>query len=464
MRVLPTRRIAVIILSALALSSCAELPRLLGETGPALPAPDPEAVRLAADLHPAVLQRYLALEHPVLQAYVGEIGQRLARQTPWAQLDWHFTVLDTADVNAFALPGGHVYLTRGLLAYPNSEAELAGVIAHEIGHVIARHGVPSQSAALETGAVLQTLALDWVNGYGRERELEASRLGAEYLARAGYNPQALLDVMTTLRQQARYATERARPSGQAPAVHHATLTLRPGRDARLRQIVEEADRHAVPLPRDGRNDYLQQLVGLAFGERPEGGVLRGNLLLHDGFGLALEFPPGWRVRHDAARAIATSPAGDAWVELLHGQGTPQDALHEALKFDEGVRFSNGMLSGYPAVFAAGAQAGRPLIAAAVSYRDTLYLIAGITRDAATYARERNTLRGAINSFRALTAEEDQAMQPPGLGLTQARAGTSMAGLAQQSALGADAEIQLRLLNGFYPKGEPRPGQLLKIVR
>lgn len=463
-RALPTRRIAVVILSAFAFSGCAELPLLLGEARPTVTAPDPLAVRLAAELHPAVLELHPALDHPALQAYVAEVGQRLAKQTAWAQLDWRFTVLDTADVNAFALPGGYVYLTRGLLAYPNSEAELAGVIAHEIGHVIARHGVPSQNAALETGALLQTLAQDWVNGYGRERELEASQLGAEYLARAGYNPQALLDVMTALKQQAHYATEQARPSGQAPRVHHATLGLRPGRDARLRQAVEAADRHAVPLPRDGRNEYLQQLVGLAFGERPEGGVLRGNLLLHDGFGLALEFPLGWRVRHDAARAIATSPDGDAWVELMRGEGAPQDALHDALKFDEGVRFSNGMLSGYPAVFAAGAQAGRPLIAAAVTYRGTPYLLAGIARDAAAYARERNTLRGAINSFRALTTAEEQTMQPPGLGLTQARAGTSMAGLAQQSPLGADAETQLRLINGFYPKGEPKPGQLLKIVR
>lgn len=457
-------RFAAALLAALALTSCAEFP-MLGElaVSPA-PRPDPQAVRLAAELHPAVLRAYPPLDHPALQAYVDEVGQRLAKQTPWAALDWRFTVLDSADVNAFALPGGYVYLTRGLLAYPNSEAELAGVIAHEIGHVVARHGVRSLNAAMETGAVLQTLAQDWTNGYGRERELEATRLGAEYLARAGYNPQALLAVMAALKQQEGYASEQARPDERAPRSHHAVSDLRAPRDARLRQAVDEADRHAVPLPRDGRNEYLMQLVGLAFGERPAGGVLRDNLLLHEDFGLALQFPQGWPVRTDAARAIATHPEGDAWVELLHGEGDPQQALQAAFRFDEGVRFSPGVLGGQPALFAAGAQAGRPVIAAAVTLDQTPYLIAGIARDAAAYARERTVLRGAINSFRPLTAEDRKALRPPGLRLVQAKPGTSMAGLAQQSSLGPGAETQLRLLNGFYPKGEPKPGQLLKIVQ
>lgn len=456
MNVLPTRRIAAIALSVLALSSCAEFP-LLGEP-PGAARTDPQDIRLGAQLHPEILEATPALDHPALQAYVDEIGQRLAKHSAQPGLAWHFAVLDSAGVNAFSLPGGYVYVTRGLLAYLNSEAELASVLAHELGHVLARHG----SAEAET--LRQTLATTRTNGYGRERELEANRLGVEILAKAGYTPQALFDAMDTLKLQERYAAEHA-PAGSAlPATYHGVLSLRSNRDARLKQLVEDADRHAVPLPRDGRNDLLLKLDGLVFGERPGAVRLRDNLLLHDGYGLALQFPPGWQAKADAGRAVAISPTGDARVEFRRGSDALQASLQQAYAFDEGVRFSEGALSGHAAVFAAGAQHGQPTIAAAVSVAGSIYLIAGIAHDAAAYTRERNALRGVINSFRALTAEEREAARPHGLRLVSVRPGMTLAGLAQQSPLGADAETRLRLLNGFYPKGEPKLGQLIKIVQ
>lgn len=459
--VLPPRRIAAIALSALVLSSCAEFPLLVGERPLALRA-DPQDIRLGAQVHPDILKTTPALAHPGLQAYVDEVGQRLAKQGPQSDLAWHFTVLDSPAVNAFSLPGGYVYVTRGLLAYLNSEAELAGVLAHELGHVLARHG--SAPAGADADTLRQALAASRTEGYGREREFEANRLGVEALARAGYNPQAFLDVMGTLKLQERYAAEHAHAGGALPAMYHGVLSLRSNRDARLRQLVEDADRHAVPLPRDGRNELLLKLDGLMFGERPGAIRLRDNLLLHDGFGLALQFPPGWQVQAEPRRTVAASPAGDARIEFRRGGDGLQASLQQAYAFDEGVRFSEGALSGHSAVFAAGAVRGQPTIAAAVGMAGGTYLIAGIARDAPAYTRERNALRGVINSFRSLTPDEREAARPHGLRLISARPGMTLAGLAQQSPLGADAEARLRLLNGLYPKGEPKPGQLIKIVQ
>lgn len=459
-----TRCIVLAFLSALAVSGCAELPALLpGEKLPP-PRPDSPFVLQSAQLHGAVLQAHPALDAPRLQAYVDEVGQRLASRTPSPRLDWRFTVLDEADVNAFALPGGQVYLTRGLLAFANSEAELAALIAHEVGHVVARHGESRHRSGDGSGGDLKVLAEDWAEGYGRERELEASRLGAEYLARAGYNPQALVDVMAILKLHERYVNEQTRAGGVAPQPYHAAGSLRAGRDARLREAVDEARRHAVPQPRDGRADYLRQIAGLAFGASPDAWQLHGRLLLHGDLGLALEFPPGWPVRHEGERTVATSPRGDAWVELTRGEGSPQAALKAAFGFDAATRHSEGVLSGFPAVFAAGTEAGHPLIAAAVMVDGGLLLVAGGARDAGAYARERAALRTAINSVRALTGDERQAMRPRVLGVVEAGPDASLAGLARQSPLGDTAEVQLRLINGFYPKGEPAPGQLVKIVR
>ncbi|CAG1019696.1 partial Beta-barrel assembly-enhancing protease, partial [Burkholderiaceae bacterium] len=171
-------------------------------------------IAAGGEQHQQVLAEYGEVKDARLQAYVNEIGQRLARNSHRAQLDWHFTVVDSPEVNAFALPGGYIYVTRGLMAYMDSEADLAGVIGHEIGHVTARHGAQratrAQTAGLGVlaatilGAVLegrgvggagdlasqvsQSVAAGYIASYSREQELEADRLGAEYLARVNYNP------------------------------------------------------------------------------------------------------------------------------------------------------------------------------------------------------------------------------------------------------------------------------------
>jgi len=134
------------------------------------------------------------------------------------------------------------------------------------------------------------------------------------------------------------------------------------------------------------------------------------------------------------------------------------------KLDAGARYDSGSLSGYPAAFAAGAQQGKPVVVAAVVFNGAQYLIAGMARDKVTYDRERNTLRGAINSFHAITPAEKQVARSYVLRTITVQPGMSMASLARQSPLEPDAESQLRLINDFYPQGEPKPGQLLKIVQ
>jgi len=440
---------------------------------------------MGAQAHQDVLREYAALDNPALQAYVNEVGQRLAKQSHRPHLQWHFTVVDSPDVNAFALPGGYVYITRGLMAYLNSEAQLAGVVGHEIAHVTARHGVRQQGTSTVVGlgavlgsilvpgmgnqagaSLLQTLAQAWTAGYGREHELESDRLGAEYLAKTGYNPQAMIEVIGVLKNQELFAAEQARRDGRQPRTYHGTFDTHPSNDARLKQVVGAANPFIVANPREGRGDYLQKMTGVVFGDCPDQGVIRDNALLHEKLGLALQFPKGWKVQNRPDRVVATHPQGDAQLELLQGPKSdkPLDTLRQGFKLDAGARFDSGSLGGYPAAFAAGTQQGKPVVVAAVVFNGTQYLIAGMAKDKPAYDRERNTLRAAINSFRAITPAEKQAARPYVLQLLTAQPGMTMASLARQSPLGADAESQLRLMNGFYPSGEPKPGQLIKIVQ
>jgi predicted Zn-dependent protease len=473
------RRIAVTLAGALSLTHCAQNPVTGGRDFVLMS--EQQEIQMGAQAHQDVLKEYAPLDNPALQAYVNEVGQRLAKQSQRPDLPWHFTVVDSPDVNAFALPGGYVYITRGIMAYLNSEAELAGVVGHEIGHVTARHGVRQQSAstAVGLGAVLgsvlvpgmsnqagATLAQAWTAGYGRDHELEADRLGAEYLAKTHYDPQAMIEVIGVLKNQELFAAEQAKRDGRTQRTYHGTFDTHPDNDARLRQVVDEAGKYAVANPREGRTDYLQKMVGLVFGDSPDQGVIRNNALLHEKLGLTIQFPPGWRVQNRPDRVVATSPQGDALVELQQGpkNDKPLETLQKGVKLDAGARYDSGKLSGYPAAFAAGAQDGKPVVVAVVVFNGTQYLIAGMARDQAVYTRERSTLRAAINSFRALAPAEKQAARPYVLRLITAQPGTTMAGLARQSPLGADAQSQLRLMNDLYPAGEPKPGQLLKIVQ
>lgn len=240
--------------------------------------------------HAQVLAEYGALADPRLQAYVDGVGQRLAAQSHRANLKWTFTVLDSPEVNAFALPGGYVYITRGILAYLDSEAELAGVVGHEIGHITARHGAQRATrqqnaglgvlAASVLGMVLESrgvggaadlasqlsqgVAAGYVAKYSREQESEADRLGAEYLARLRFDSQNMVDVIGVLKNQERFAADTAVAEGRAAAAGGGGgwLASHPSNDQRLADIRRVAAAYQGVYNDEGRERYLRAIEGV----------------------------------------------------------------------------------------------------------------------------------------------------------------------------------------------------------
>lgn len=477
------RRIVVAASGALLLTHCAQNPVSGGRDFVLMS--EQQEIQQGAQAHKEVLQEYGMLNDPGLQAYVTRIGKGLAAKSHRANLDWHFTVVDSPEVNAFALPGGYVYVTRGIMAYLNSEAELAGVVGHEIGHVTARHGVRQQSASTAVGlgailgsilvpglntqagsSLLQALSQSLVAGYGREHELEADRLGAEYLARSGYDPQAMVEVIGVLKNQERYDIQLAKEEGREPRRYHGLFESHPDNDTRLRQVVGEAKKYQVANPLENREAYLQATDGMYFGDSPEQGVIRNNALLHEKLGIAVQFPQGWRVQNQPDRVVALNPQKTALVELKPGprNAQPMDTLQKGLKLDQGARYESGSVNGNSAAFAAGYLQGKPVLAAAINHGGSQFLFAALARDASAYNQNRDEMKAAINSFHALSAEERKRARPYAVRVIKAQAGTSMAQLAAQSPLGKSAEAQLRLINDLYPAGEPRPGQMLKTIQ
>jgi predicted Zn-dependent protease len=488
MKNLIPRRVAAAVTGALLLTHCAQNPVSGGKDFVLMS--EQQEIQMGAQSHKEVLQEYGLVENPELQAYVTRVGKTLAAKSHRPNLDWHFTVVDSPDVNAFALPGGYIYVTRGIMAYLNSEAELAGVLGHEIGHVTARHGVRQQSAATAAGlgailgsvlvpglnnqagaSVLQQLGQSLVAGYGREHELESDRLGAEYLAKTSYNPQAMVEVIGVLKNQELYDIELAKKEGREPRRYHGVFETHPSNDKRLKEVVGEAKKYQVANPVENRDAFLRVMNGMYFGDSPDQGVVRGNALLHEKLGIVVQFPQGWRVQNQPDRVAAINPQGVAMVELKPGpkNAQPMDTLQKGLKLDQGAKYETGNVNGNPAAFAAGSRQGKPVLAAAINHDGAQFLLAALAKDNNAYSQYKGDMKAAINSFHAITAEERRLARPHIIRVVTAQAGQTMAQLAGQSPLGqtsgvASAEAQLRLMNDLYPSGEPKSGQLLKIIQ
>ncbi|MDP2760363.1 MAG: M48 family metalloprotease [Sideroxyarcus sp.] len=426
-----------------------------------------------------VRKQYSVYQNPELQNYVNGVGQALAKRSHRSHLAYHFTVFDSPEVNAFALPGGYVYITRGILAYLNSEAELAAVLGHEIGHVTARHGVRQQSAAQATdiGISLVSILVPELNnqsfhdvsnllggallsGYGREHELESDRLGAQYLARAEYDPQAMIRVVGVLKNQELFDAEIAKQEGREPRRYHGTFATHPDNDTRLQQVVDEAKTLTVANPVENREEYLQQTAGLIFGDNVAEGVVRDHRFLHRDLGIALTFPTTWSIKNLPTEVVALSPQNDATLQLKIGAKPSGTAVEYARRL-LGQNVSIEALKIGSLQAALGSSGNRLL--GVIYHEDKAFLLQGSARTPQLLAAQRSAMEASIRSFQVLSAQERAAIKPLTLRLTKAASGDSYAKFAARSPLGRNAENYLRLLNAQYPHGEPVPGQTIKLV-
>ena len=449
-----------------------------------------EEIQIGAQTHPQILRQYEVYNDPELQRYVEEIGTRLADISERPNLEYTFTVLDSEEVNAFAVPGGYVYVTRGLLSYLNSEAELAAVIGHEIGHITARHAVRQHrsSALLGTlgavaGAAVGTAGSTLANfaggallsGYGRDMELEADALGARYLVSAGYDSEAMIDVVRILKNQELFEIERAKEEGREPRVYHGIFASHPDNDKRLRNVVKEADKLRTPdgeVRPENREAFLRHVDGMYFGLIKAGGTMRDNEFRHGGLGIGLRLPKGWRVDDAPGKLTATAPDGQALVVItarpVKERLSPVDILRDKIgieKMEEGRAVTPDGLNGYTAIAPdANSPFGRrPVRYAAVLHQDRAFVFAGVSRAAEDRVRNDWKVLSVIKSMRLLDEKDRRAAKPPRIRVIEANAGTTIDRLAAASPLDRYAEQQLRLLNDMYPEGDPVPGQQVKII-
>ena len=440
-------------------------------------------LELGRKAHQALLEEYGYYDDLDLQEYVTRVGQALAAVSHRPELEYRFTVLDSDVVNAFATPG-YVYITRGLLARMDSEAELAGVLGHELGHITARHAarqIGQQQTVgliqLVLGTVTDSRLLHQagdlvgtahVRGYGRENELEADRLGAEYAARAGYDPEEFLDVFRALKDEEAYEVRRAAREGRSVRTHHGLFATHPDNDLRRREVTREAGKH--PVAGGGqvrREDFLQRIDGMVFGPSEAQGLVRDDRFYHGALNFTMALPKDWPVRNSTQLA-ATAPDGHARLRLLMlGRHAGQQACAFIREhFKHRTRLRERTTDGYAGCRASVAGEGRAWMDITVlKHASGSFLIAvAEPLQAGGLKRHARTVEKSIQSLRPLRPEEHRAARAARLDIVTAGAGDTYAGYARGATWDEHPEDVMRLINGGWPSGEPTAGEPVKTVR
>lgn len=445
-----------------------------------------QEVAIGRQEHPKVIQEFGVYdEFPQLNAYVAEIAFRLHAVSEMANQPFTFTLLDSDMANAFAIPGGYVYVTRGLMALANSEAELAGVIGHEIGHVTGRHsaqrstqqvfaglGAAAIGVALgdQTAAQLANMgALAWVQGYSRSQEMEADQLGIRYLARAGYDPMAMSSFLQQLSRETALMRKLTFQEGEATPAD-SWFSTHPRTEDRVLAAAQSA-RATVTNPRVARDEYLRRIDGIIYGDSPEQGYVRGRTFAHPSLRLAFEVPRGFRMINGNANVIAIdergaqivfdadqAPQGMAMTDYIVNrwlEGRQPDGLE---RIDvNGMQGATGSLrvdgrSGPVDVrFVAVRWDGQTV------YRFLFVTPAGIT---GSYSEP---FRHTTYSLRRLSNAEAAALRPLRLDIVEVRAGDTIESLARRMAYDDLRRERFMVLNGIDNDGQLQPGMLVKIV-
>ncbi|MEE2776128.1 MAG: M48 family metalloprotease [Acidobacteriota bacterium] len=412
------------------------------------------------------------------QAFVAELGRKLAAASERPDLPWTFQVVDDPVVNAFALPGGFIYVTRGILAHLESASGLAGVLGHEIGHVTARHGASRMSRGVlaQIGLGVTAVVSPGAKGiadaaesglgllflkYGRDDERQADELGFRYSERAGYDPRAMVEVFEMLQRTSRRATQR----GSVPSwlLTHPPPEARQGRAETALRDREDLDR----LLRE-RDSYVERLSGMIYGSNPREGYFREDRFLHPDLRFEVRFPSGWNHRNQRNGVVSVEPGGRAVIIVtLATESDSRDAV-DSFRTAEGLESQGSWRSEI-----AGVEVESLRFRRSGEDRDTRGIVVFVRLDARvlqllavseddTFGQLEGALTIALESFRTVTDRRVLEVQPLRIETVRLRRDRT----ALQLAEGTDSPVsveELEMLNGLDAGATLVAGSLAKRV-
>jgi predicted Zn-dependent protease len=473
-----------LVLSATLLLGCATNP-VTGERELSLMS-EAQEIQLGQEMDVQVSREMGLYDDPALQRYIQDVGLRLARTSERPNLPWHFAVIDEPAVNAFALPGGYIYLTRGILPFLDNEAELAGVLGHEIGHVTARHAAQQYTKATTAGIGVTLLSIfvpearpfqsitETALGvlflkHGRDDELQADRLGVQYSATSGWNPAGVAGMLTTLARL-------DEASGSRKGVPNWLMTHPAPADRveKVQAAIQQAGA-ATPVGTSGttnRADFLARIDGIVFGDSPSEGVVRGNAFLHRDLRLGLTFPQGWEIQNTKTQVLAKAPERENYMLLQlvqNAQGSLEQVARGGManagfrQLDGGGADING-LDAYVGTYQGTVEGlGNVItVAAHIVHGQNVYVFAGLAPPNQFEGVEPQFV-SSIRSFRSLSQNEAANIRPNRVDVYTARSGDTWQSIASRAGEGTIKPATLAIMNNSDPARQPRPGDRLKVV-
>jgi predicted Zn-dependent protease len=451
-----------------------------------------EEASLGADEHPKILAEFGGpySEKPNLNAYVSQLGNSVAANAERKDVEYTFTVLNTEDINAFALPGGYVYITRGLLTLANNEAEIAGVLGHEIGHVNARHTAEragqEQKAQIGSaiaqilgqviggdtggqlaGAAAGELGADYLGHYSQQQEFEADSLGVRYLTKASYDPQAMASFLDSLNNETHLEAKIA--GNEAAADAYSMKQSHPRTPDRVQKAIEEAN---VPVanPVVNRDRYLQQIDGMLWGPDPRDGVVKGSTFIHPALKFAFDAPDGFKLQNSPDAVVGKGNNMAMIFDLAEPAPSGPLTQYVSSQWQEGAKITNVQsfeVNGMEAAtgIAMGSISDTPVAIRMVAIRQsakTVYRFLYATPPDNFKAMDQRFLASA-QSFREISAEDAAGYAPKRIRVVTVKEGDTVASLSQQMQVDEAPAEWFRVLNHLGANAELQAGQKVKIV-
>lgn len=445
--------------------------------------------RIGLEEHEKVLASMTVFRDEELLEYVRKVGNKVARVSHRPNLEYTFTIIDSPEINAFALPGGYVYVNRGLLTFMNTEADLAAVLAHEIGHITARHGVQQQArgtlarTAAQVGGVVTAVATGsnyvgsqisevasiWaqtgLSGFGREHELEADSLGAEYIKEAGYDPAAMINVVTILKNQEDFSKSVNNGGGS----YHGLFATHPRNDTRLQEaIASVASLDGVEIKETDNTEFRQTIDGLIIGASQASQTQDARNRYYQALlGYTVLFPDDWRVSETTTTVTASAESiGNIRIETQRLQQNiePRIFLRDSVgitNLQKSESLDQYRLLGHTGTNLL--ENGNTERVAVIYLGPRAFVFRGEITDQSSTDKIDDLLLATIRTFRSIQRGEIVAGSELKLKYVQASEFFDFAIVAQSSKIANYPEQTLRLLNGYYPAGNPEEGEWIKLI-
>lgn len=444
--------------------------------------PSGQEASIGASEHEKVKQTYGEFVSGPVADYVSRIGQKVSANTERTDVQYKFYVIDSPIVNAFALPGGYIYVSRGLLALANNEAELAAVIAHEIGHITGRHAAARMSQGVLVGlgaAVLSAVTGSdavgqvanvgsdlYIKSYSRSQESEADDLGVRYLSRAGYDPLAMSEFLSSLDAQTKL-DQRIAGKGEGDAFNY--FSTHPLTAERVSHAHAIAANYPAGTHIDNNDVYLSMINGLTYGDSEDQGFERNGNFYHPRMGFTFAVPKGFKIQNNPSELIAGHSSGSVLILDSGRDDQGRDPLSYLTQ-----NWMNGKApTGAEAITINGMRAATAALAGTANGKSVMIRIVAIEWKPGQFFRFQmaipqtagtdvvESLKKTTYSFRQMSDAERASIRPLKVRAVTASSGDTVASISARMAFPDYREERFRVLNAL--KGNLAVGQIYKII-